>query len=117
MSTPVDSTAGFGSSVDEKTRGASPVVVGDAASDCEQAGEVVVMANGVPKLDRKISIKRDCLLIPVLGLMYLILFLDRSNMANANIEGLAKGLDMPSNGYNTALWWPRSPAICCCSPA
>ena len=102
MTTHLDPTA-LGSSVDEKIKG-TPVVVGSTASDCEQAGEVVVLANGTPKLDRIVSIKRDCLLISVLGLMYLILFLDRSNMANANIEGLAAGLDMPSNGYNTALW-------------
>lgn len=102
MSVPIDS-AGFGSSVDEKLN-AAPVVIGTAASDSEQAGEVAMTVDGVMKLDRKISIKRDCLLIPVLGLMYLILFLDRSNMANANIEGLQPGLDMPSNGYNTALW-------------
>jgi hypothetical protein len=57
-----------------------------------------------PKLDRRLTWKRDVLLIPVLGLMYLVLFLDRTNIANARIEGLEEGLDMPSNGYNTALW-------------
>lgn len=35
--------------------------------------------------------------------MYLIMFLDRTNIANARIEGLEKGLNMPSNGYNVAL--------------
>lgn len=32
------------------------------------------------------------------------MFLDRTNIANAKIEGLVEGLNMPSNGYNTALW-------------
>lgn len=32
------------------------------------------------------------------------MFLDRTNIANARIEGLVEGLDMPANGYNTALW-------------
>ena len=56
-----------------------------------------------PALDRKIKWRRDVVLIPILGLMYLVMFLDRTNIANARIEGLEKGLNMPSNGYNVAL--------------
>lgn len=56
-----------------------------------------------PALDRRIKWRRDIVLIPVLGLMYLVMFLDRTNIANARIEGLEAGLDMPSNGYNVAL--------------
>ncbi|KAF2469999.1 MFS general substrate transporter [Lindgomyces ingoldianus] len=48
--------------------------------------------------------KLDLRLIPVLGCTYTILFLDRTNIANARIEGLEKGLKMPANGYNTCLW-------------
>ncbi|KAH7380256.1 major facilitator superfamily domain-containing protein [Phaeosphaeria sp. MPI-PUGE-AT-0046c] len=48
--------------------------------------------------------KMDLRLIPILGCTYTILFLDRTNIANARIEGMEKGLNMPSNGYNTALW-------------
>jgi hypothetical protein len=42
--------------------------------------------------------------LPILGLPYLICFLDRTNIANARIQGLEDGLKMPSTGYNTALW-------------
>ncbi|KAF9739106.1 transporter-like protein [Paraphaeosphaeria minitans] len=49
-------------------------------------------------------LKLDLRLIPLLGCTYTILFLDRTNIANARIEGLEKGLNMPSNGYNTCLW-------------
>jgi len=48
--------------------------------------------------------KLDWRLIPILGCTYTILFLDRTNIANARIEGMEKGLRMPANGYNTALW-------------
>ncbi|KAJ4351465.1 High-affinity nicotinic acid transporter [Didymosphaeria variabile] len=48
--------------------------------------------------------KLDLRLIPLLGCTYTLLFLDRTNIANARIEGLEKGLNMPSNGYNTCLW-------------
>lgn len=56
-----------------------------------------------PQLDRRIRWKRDIVLVPILGLMYLVMFLDRTNIANARIEGLEAGLNMPSNGYNVAL--------------
>ncbi|ORY07016.1 major facilitator superfamily domain-containing protein [Clohesyomyces aquaticus] len=46
----------------------------------------------------------DLRLIPILGCTYTILFLDRTNIANARIEGLEKGLNMPANGYATCLW-------------
>ena len=50
------------------------------------------------------TLKIDLQLIPILGCCYTILFLDRSNIANARIEGLEKGLHMPAQGYNTAIW-------------
>ena len=54
--------------------------------------------------DRLLTTKIDFKVIPILGLLYLICFLDRTNIANAKIAGLTTGLNMPSNGYNTALW-------------
>lgn len=57
-----------------------------------------------PAEDRKLTTKLDIKLIPILGLLYLICFLDRTNIANAKIAGLEVGLDMPTMGYNTALW-------------
>lgn len=56
------------------------------------------------KLDRTVRWKRDLLLLPILGILYMIMFLDRTNIANARIEGLEIGLNMPSNGYNSCLW-------------
>lgn len=56
-----------------------------------------------PELDKRITWRRDRVLVPLLGTMYLIMFLDRTNIANARIEGLEAGLNMPSNGYNVAL--------------
>jgi hypothetical protein len=57
-----------------------------------------------PAEDRRLTTKLDIKLIPILGLLYLICFLDRTNIANAKIAGLEAGLDMPQKGYNTALW-------------
>lgn len=57
-----------------------------------------------PVLFRKIQRKCDIRLIPILGLFFLVSFIDRTNIANARIEGLEKELHMPSNGFNTAIW-------------
>jgi hypothetical protein len=54
--------------------------------------------------ERKLTTKMDIRIVPILGLLYLVSFLDRSNIANARIEGLEAGLSMPSNGFNTCLW-------------
>lgn len=48
-------------------------------------------------------------LIPITGVLYTLLFLDRTNIANARAlgigtpSGLEGALDMPANGYNVAL--------------
>ncbi|KAB2572993.1 putative transporter [Lasiodiplodia theobromae] len=62
-----------------------------------------------PALDRKLLRKRDMVLIPITGVLYTLLFLDRTNIANARAlgigspDGLEGALDMPANGYNVAL--------------
>jgi sugar phosphate permease len=42
-------------------------------------------------------------LIPWLTLLYLISFLDRTNIGNAKIDGLQEDLHMTSNQYNDTL--------------
>jgi hypothetical protein len=52
---------------------------------------------------RVLTLKIDSKVVPILRLLYLICFLDRTNIANAKLAGLKKSLSMPSNGYNTCL--------------
>ncbi|OTB07664.1 hypothetical protein M426DRAFT_8658 [Hypoxylon sp. CI-4A] len=62
------------------------------------------------QLDRAIRWKRDLLIVPIMGVLYMVLFLDRTNIANARAlgigepDGLEMSLNFPSNGYNTTLW-------------
>jgi hypothetical protein len=56
-----------------------------------------------PQEDRKLTTRLDFKIIPIFGLLYLICFLDRTNIANARLAGLEAALDMPSNGFNVAL--------------
>jgi hypothetical protein len=56
------------------------------------------------KLSKRITRKCDLRLVPMLASLYLVAFLDRANIANARLLGFEKDLNMPSNGYNTAIW-------------
>ena len=47
--------------------------------------------------------KIDWRLLPAVGILYLLSFLDRSNVGNARIEGLAEDLNMTGNQYLTGL--------------
>jgi MFS family permease len=54
--------------------------------------------------ERKLITKIDLHVIPFLCIMYLLAFLDRVNIANANVFGLSKELGIvDGNKYNTAL--------------
>ncbi|KIW96576.1 uncharacterized protein Z519_01967 [Cladophialophora bantiana CBS 173.52] len=54
-------------------------------------------------IDRKLLWKLDIQLIPWLCLLYLISFLDRTNIGNAKIDGLQEDLNLTNNEYNDTL--------------
>ncbi|KAK7720959.1 hypothetical protein SLS64_001252 [Diaporthe eres] len=76
----------------EEKQTASP----GSSSDNEEAGTANINENA---LLRKLDIR----LLPAVGILYLLSFLDRSNVANARIEGLADDLGMTGNQYLTGL--------------
>jgi hypothetical protein len=45
----------------------------------------------------------DLHLLPVLTLLYLLSFLDRTNIGNAKLDGLTTDLHVSPPAYNTAL--------------
>lgn len=55
--------------------------------------------------EKKTLRKMDVRLIPMLALLYLLSFLDRSNIGNAKIQGMAVDLRLSADGsqYNIAL--------------
>ncbi|TFK64617.1 MFS general substrate transporter [Pluteus cervinus] len=53
--------------------------------------------------DRKLLWKIDLHLLPILTLLYLLSFLDRTNIGNARILGLATDLHLAPDAYNTSL--------------
>lgn len=69
---------------------------GSSSSDNEEVGGVSINENA---LLRKIDFR----LLPAVGILYLLSFLDRSNVANARIEGLADDLGMSESGRQEDL--------------
>ena len=55
-----------------------------------------------PALDGLITRKVDLRLVPVLLVMFMLAYLDRSNLGNAKIQGLEHDLHMEGRDYNVA---------------
>ncbi|KAK5131528.1 hypothetical protein LTR08_000855 [Meristemomyces frigidus] len=64
-------------------------VVGDAAID--------------PMLEKRVLRKLDWNLVPLVSVLYLLAFLDRSNIGNAKIAGMQKDLHLTSGEYQWLL--------------
>ena len=69
--------------------------VPSSGSDVEDGSDTI----NVRKLLRKLDLK----LLPALTFLYLLSFLDRSNVGNARVEGLTKDLNMTGDQYLTGL--------------
>lgn len=77
----------------ERGPGASTI-----SSDSEVEG-----ATGSPISEKALLRKLDLKLLPAVTVLYLLSFLDRSNVANARLEGLTTDLHMTGNQYLTGL--------------
>ncbi|UPK95911.1 hypothetical protein LCI18_006846 [Fusarium solani-melongenae] len=55
------------------------------------------------EIDKKLMWKVDLWLIPWLSLLYLLSFLDRTNIGNARLENMEEDLGMVTGDYNMAL--------------
>lgn len=57
-----------------------------------------------PVAVKKLLFKVDCHVVPPLFILFLLAFLDRSNIGNANIQGLSESLHLSGVQYNIALF-------------
>ncbi|ETI22443.1 hypothetical protein G647_06518 [Cladophialophora carrionii CBS 160.54] len=55
-------------------------------------------------LEKKVLLKTDLNLVPILFLLFLCAFIDRINIGNARIQGLEEDLNMHGQDYNIALF-------------
>lgn len=53
--------------------------------------------------DRAVLIKVDLVVVPIVGMFYLLSFLDKANIGNARIAGLQRDLKMTNHQFSTAL--------------
>jgi hypothetical protein len=54
--------------------------------------------------ERKLLWKLDFTVLPLLWLLYLVCFVDRSNIGNAKIQGMEKELNLKGQKYNVAVF-------------
>lgn len=64
------------------------------------------------ELDKRITRKFDLHILPWLFGLWLLAFIDRSNIGNARIDGLAEDLNLDANKFNIALAVFYVPYIC-----
>jgi hypothetical protein len=69
-------------------------------SGSNSSGELGFDEKATKKLVRKI----DWVLLPFLALLYLLSFLDRTNIGNARLAGLEADLGMSGLDYNVSLY-------------
>lgn len=70
----------------------------DFSSEREDVNEAIDVA-----AERRLVCKCDLHVIPILFILMLLTWLDRSNIGNAKIEGLEKELKMKGNNYNVTI--------------
>ena len=71
------------------------------ASKASNSSENVAVTK---ELERKIIMKTDLHVLPILFLLFLVSFIDRTNIGNAKIAGLTDDLHMVGNQYNIAVF-------------
>lgn len=77
---------------------------GSAAQDPLSGSELGEVVSGSGAVNERALLRKiDWQLLPAVGVLYLLSFLDRSNVGNARIEGLADDLHMTGNQYLTGL--------------
>ncbi|KAF5566565.1 major facilitator superfamily transporter [Fusarium napiforme] len=76
---------------------------GDALADDEEL--TIALANYVPDTaeERRLIRKIDFTLLPCLWWMYVLAYLDRGNIANANAARMSESLNMRDNGRLISL--------------
>ncbi|KAK1755511.1 major facilitator superfamily domain-containing protein [Echria macrotheca] len=56
-----------------------------------------------PKVEAKLRLKIDYMIVPTVSILYLFCFIDRANIGNAKIAGLEKDLNLTGYDYNALL--------------
>jgi hypothetical protein len=74
------------------------------ASTRESKTSTIEDATHVVKLERKTLAKLDLLLVSSMSALYLVAFLDRTNIGNARVAGLQADLGISDHQYSTGKY-------------
>lgn len=55
------------------------------------------------ELNRKLVRKIDTIILPIIGILYILNYIDRQNLAAAKLQGIMKDLDMTTQQFATAI--------------
>ncbi|KAI9818389.1 MAG: hypothetical protein M1827_000447 [Pycnora praestabilis] len=83
----------------------------------EKVDSVEAQFNNDPIIDKRVTRKFDKHIVPWLFGLWLLAFIDRSNIGNARLDGLTTDLKLTGNKYNIALTIFYVPYICVDLPA
>ncbi|ORY10938.1 major facilitator superfamily domain-containing protein, partial [Clohesyomyces aquaticus] len=75
----------------------------DDQKDMTKHLEVSETPSWTPEEEKKLVRKVDLFLLPTIWLMYLLSYMDRTNIGNAKIAGMADDLKLSSGDYSVAL--------------
>ncbi|KAF5093967.1 hypothetical protein D0Z00_003752 [Geotrichum galactomycetum] len=92
-----------GSSFEDRGKEESNVIETTSPTLEEQQTKIDQLAAEYGINQKKLMLKLDLHIVPAICLLYLLAFLDRVNISNANVYGLAKDLNLHGNQYNIAL--------------
>lgn len=77
---------------------------GSTVTDNKSSRSRLSPAEKFPNIDdKKLMRKIDWHLLPLVSVLYLLAYLDRGNIGNAKVEGLAEDLKLHGNQYNVTL--------------
>lgn len=111
--------ASYANTKDPEAQGGTDRISNTAKSD-ESSGndELVTVEKGferdqlhgdlTPEEAHRALRKCDYRLVPLLGVLYLVAFIDRSNIGNARIAGMEEDLNLQGMQYNIAVSRPGS---------
>jgi hypothetical protein len=95
--------------------------IADGAQDIHGDGTTVEVRDGEfvfdAAMETRLNWKCDLKLLPPLIGLFVITFIDRTNIANAKIEGMTTELKMAPNNYNMSLWILNIPYIVLAVPS
>ncbi|WWC64277.1 uncharacterized protein I303_106887 [Kwoniella dejecticola CBS 10117] len=55
------------------------------------------------RLERKLVRKMDLIILPIVGILYILNYIDRQNLAAAKLQGIMEDLNMDANQFATAV--------------